>query len=124
MTDVSAQGAAIADRSVCDPWIGFAHQRTVLPDECGSEQRGVTCERADYEFTAFNANLAEAGDAIDVDHHLGFDQPKVHHRHKALAAREDGAGSAVLRKRRERLGKRSRADVIKNCWFHGLGSSL
>ena len=118
VTDVAAERAAIADRAVRHVSIGFHHERAVRRDHLRIQQHRVPRERADDELAALDPDVGKAGDAVDVDENGGLHEPEIHHRHQALSAGKNPAGRCVARERLERLGKRTRPDVLERCWFH------
>ena len=79
-------------------------------------------ERADAHETLRDLDTGQGPDAVDVDEDLGRGDAEIHHRHKALAAREDPRVVPVFLQQRQGFGDARRSRVGKARCFHPSSS--
>ena len=122
MAEVAAEGAAVAHRVVRDGFISFRQQRAARPDQRRMLDVVVPGERADGDAVAILPDVAQVGDAVDVDQAGGLDEPEIHHGNQALAARQN-ARVGVVGERLQRVVDARSPQVAEWCGFHGARAS-
>jgi hypothetical protein len=93
---ISADRAAIADRSMSNMSVRRNDQRCMLPHGRGRQHVSMPRESTNHKPVTIDPDPIEPRDTIDVDEPLRCDNPKIHHRNKALAAGEDLCRAAIL----------------------------
>src|SRR5256885_5167315 len=83
-----------------------------------SVKRGVAREGADAQGAVLGVQKVQLGDAVEVEQPRRPREAKVHHRHQALAAGEDLALLAMLRKQCEQGIERLRGVVFEVGGLH------
>ena len=117
MTEIAAEGAAVAHRVVGDGLVGLRQQRAARLDQRRMLHVVVPGERADGDAAAALPDVAQVGDAVDVDQAGGLDQTQVHHGDQALAAGED-ARVGIVGERLERSVDARSAEVAEARRLH------
>src|SRR2546430_14757220 len=79
-------------------------------------------EGSDADETPGDLDAGQGPDAVDVDEDFGRGDAEIHHRHKALAAREHPRVVPVLVEQGERFGNARRPRVGKARCFHPSSS--
>ena len=90
----------------------LGHQRRVF-------QRAVPGKAADLERAVLGIDVIEHRQAVDIEHMLGVGEAQIHHRHEALAARQDLAIVALFGEHDEGFLHRFRFRVGEGWWLHG-----
>src|SRR3954471_15984757 len=67
-----------------------------------------------------NTDTFEIWQPSDIDQHAWRRQPESKHRHQALPTRDHLGIAAMNRERGNRLGQRSRANIVQRRKLHGL----
>ena len=93
-------------------------QRRMGRDFGGFQQIDVPGQRADGENLLLHRNSAQLGEATNIDHEFGRDQPQVHRRHQALTARQDLGPVAVTGQQFQRVFDAGRAGVSESRGLH------
>ena len=99
MREASADGTAIADGEMGHVTHRLVQDRKLLCDEVGCFQNAMPRQRADADFVAIVADIGEIRNSIDINQDRRPKQPKVKHRHQALAAGNDLAVAAGIGQR-------------------------
>jgi len=102
----------MSNMSVCrnDQWC-------VLPHGRGRQHVRMPRQSANYKPVTIDPDPIEPRDPIDVDEPFRCDNPKIHHRNKALAAREDFCLVAILGKRRENTFYVCGTQILEGWWL-------
>ena len=80
--------------------------------------RLVAHQRADVQRAVLLLELAELGDAVDVDERPRRGEAELHQRDQALPAGEDLRVFAVLLEQGQRLVEGRRREVVEAGWVH------
>ena len=111
MRETAAERALVAHLNIADRRRRLREQRAISLDELRLLDLRVCRERADADSVAFDADVAEIGDATEIDDVPGLGQPQLHQRHEALPAGEKLHVVSIGREQMDRLFERYGLEV-------------
>src|SRR5690348_8683581 len=97
MRQAAADGAAVAYLDMADEARSVAQQRPALGDISRAFELALTSGRAEAQRAVVDFQVAQPGDAVQVDQMRRADQTKIHQRHETLPASERARSIAELR---------------------------
>src|SRR5579875_2232250 len=118
MHEAASNRAAIANLHVTDLCRSFRQQRAFFAEKVRSSDLRVSGQCADSDAVAFVSNVIHAAEPADVNDVARRGEPQLHHREKALAAREYFGFITMAPKKTQGLVKGLWGFVFKGCGNH------
>ena len=118
--DIAADCAAVAHLRIGDQQRRLVQDRQRLPDLVRRQQFVLGGHGADHDLVAVAADALQPGDAVQVDQMFGGGEPKLHHRHQAVAAGQRAGFVAQCREQFDRIGHARGPVIAERARNHGL----